>query len=78
MRNQLNEQQEQPIQVEQLNLLQLQERIQKLREKGYSYDQIFLTLSNSWQYGILKLPQVTTLAHLRTVISETLQRQVAA
>ncbi len=63
--------------VEQLNLLQLQERIQKLRDKGLSYDRIFLLISNGWQYGELKLPQVRTLAHLRSIISEVLMMQAA-
>jgi len=65
------------IKVEQLNTLQLEERIQHLRDTGLSYDQIFLQISNGWQYGTLKMPQVRTLAHLRNIIHTALLRQAA-
>ena len=71
------EQEEVIIKVEQLNLVQLEERIQKLRDMGHTYDQIFLQVSNGWQYGTLKLPQVRTLAHLRNIIHTALLRQAA-
>jgi len=78
MNNHLSSEKEQTLQVERLNLQQLEARIQKLRDQGHSYDHIFLTISNGWQYGSLKLPQVRTLAHLRTIISSVMHHRAVA